>query len=166
MIDIRKFKMEECGEFITNQLADINDFELLILKGHILVEYMLNCYLESISNIKDSDFFREKLTFSMKLNMARHFGELGNKEENINQEVQLLNKLRNDIAHNLSYNEKHLSEFYSHLGKKNTRFKSSDVFENEFEKFKSSILFLCGAIFTAYKLNTDKEDVDNYLKET
>ncbi|KIA92462.1 hypothetical protein OA93_23280 [Flavobacterium sp. KMS] len=161
MEPLRNLKIKQYQELFIKELNDIDDFNLLILKGHILVEYIINLYLESLSNKKEPDFFKENYTFSLKLGLLKHFGNIGGELINLYEELHLLNKLRNDIAHKLQYQERHLTDFYTHLSKKELIFKNND-FDNELEKFKHAIFFLLGIFVAAYVQNVDKTDYDNY----
>lgn len=109
MKELRSYSMEQFDEFCSSELSGITDIQLLILKGHIIVEYTLNCYLEAISKSDDTDFFHENFSFIDKIKILKHFGELGDKNENLIKELTLLNKLRNEIAHSLKFNRKHLA---------------------------------------------------------
>ena len=165
MNTLRNLKMEDYQKFVLEHLSDIPNLELLILKGHILVEYAINLYLESLSKANQSDFFKENFTFSNKLTILKHFGNLGSKDDNLYQEIHLLNKLRNDIAHKLTYNEKHLQDFFSHIGNKYPMI-NNDTYTLKTKKFIGAISFICGAIFSAYKFRTDKADLDKFLSES
>ena len=164
MDEIRNYSMNQFNEFTIKELAGITDIQLLILKGHIIVEYTLNCYLESISKSEDPDFFTETFSFANKVKIAKHFGQLGD-DENLIKELTLLNKLRNDIAHSLNYNKKHLDELFGEVRKKtkNTSFTNSPL--TEIERTRYAVAFISGATFGAYKFHTDKKDLDNFLGE-
>lgn len=155
--------MDEFAKFADNELDGIIDIQLLILKGHILVEYTLNCYLESISKAESSDFFAENFTFANKVKIANHFGQLGGKKENLIKELTLLNKLRNDIAHSLTYSEKHLEELFSELKKKN----ATDFFSLPNQTLKDKLIgalsFISGAIFAAYRFQINPKELDEYI---
>ncbi len=135
----------------------------MILKGHILVEYSVNCYLESLSKIHDPDFFKERFTFAEKLNIAKHFGPLGNEQDNLYQEIFLLNRLRNSIAHTLTFDSNVVRELFAELAKKNPKFNDVSAYKSDRERFVGAISFICGAVFAFYKLNTDKEDLNDFI---
>jgi hypothetical protein len=162
---IRKYTMQEFKDFIQNEVVTINDTSLLILKSHIIVEYTMNCYLEAISKSDDSDFFKENFSFSEKIKMVKYFGELGNKEENLIKELTLLNKLRNDIAHSLTYNQIHLNELFAELEKKNPKGFYSNKLKSDNEKIVGAVAFLCGAIFSGYKRIKNPDELDAFLEE-
>lgn len=157
--------MEEFGDFVAKKLLGITDMSLLILKGHVIVEYTLNCYLESISKSSSPDFFKENFSFANKTKIAKHFGNLGSLEQTLNEELVLLNKLRNSIAHTLDYNEKHLEELFVALGKKNPTGDFLDTKLNVEVKFKDAIGFITGVVFGEYKYHTDREDFEQFVKE-
>jgi hypothetical protein len=56
MEKFRSMSMEQLDEFIYNEFTNIENMDLVILKGHIITEFLLNCYLESISQVDNSDF--------------------------------------------------------------------------------------------------------------
>lgn len=161
MNDIRDFSMEQFQEFVINQVKQITDIELLILKGHILVEYALNCYLESLSKLDKSDFFKDRFTFWIKVNMARHFGHFSKSGEVLFKGLSLLNQLRNQIAHTLSYSEPILQELYNETSK-NMKPRTNELTSSQ-QKLITSIIFICGALFSLYKFSTDKDGLEEFL---
>src|SRR5659263_195924 len=104
MKEVSNLNIEEFRKFITEQLSAINNFELMILKGHILTEYTINLYIDSISNKNNPDFCDGNTSYSLKLKVLENFGKsIGNANTNFFEELNMLNKLRNDIAHKLKY---------------------------------------------------------------
>ena len=165
MQEIKKYSTEEFVNFSTGELNEISDVQLLILKGHILVEYCLNCYLESVSTSENSDFFKkDKMNFSTKLKVLKHFTTFGS-DADIIEELIMLNSIRNEIAHSLSYNENLLKKLFAEIKKKSP----SGIFLNPNSNIKAkiigSIAFINGALFGAYKYNTDKKDIESYLNK-
>ncbi|MDP1760508.1 MAG: hypothetical protein Q8L01_03660 [Candidatus Woesebacteria bacterium] len=96
--------------------------------------------------------------------MASHFGQFS-KKDNLYHGINLLNKLRNDIAHSLTYNDKHLEDYYSYIFNKNPELKDLNINKTEIEKFKISVAYLCGIVFAFYKYKTDKKDAKRFLKK-
>jgi len=164
MEEIKKYSTEQFVIFSTNELQQINDIQLLILKGHILVEYSLNCYLESISINKNSDFFKkDKMNFSTKLKVLKHFTVFG-RDADIVAELVMLNSIRNEIAHSLNYNENLLKKLFAEISKKSPEGVLSNPNSNIKEKIIASIAFINGALFGAYKFNTEKKDIEEYIR--
>ena len=164
-INMEKFRsmtMREFDDFLYNELNDITNIDLIILRGHIITETLLNLYLESISQVDNSDFSKENFSFEKKVKIAKHFGHLGSKDDNLINELFLLNKLRNSIAHTLTINKTYLYEFFTELVKKNPSIKG---YTDERNKLIASIAFISGAIQGAYKLKTNPEEFNKYLKE-
>lgn len=159
---IRNLTLDKFHEFTESQLAEINDLELLIIKGHILVEYTINCYLEAISNSTNSDFFNENFSFSNKIKIIKHFGNLGDENDNLIKELTILNRIRNDIAHSLTYKKAHLNELFSELAKKNPSGFIANKNNSIKIRFIGSISFLTGAIFTAYKYYTNPKELNKF----
>ena len=165
MDQIRNYTIEEFIEFSIKELSSINDIQLLILKGHILVEYSLNCYLEAKSTNKEPDFFKERFNFSAKVNIAKYFRTLGSVNDDIIKELNILNKIRNEIAHSLTYNEKLLNQLFSEINKKSPNGIFSKPNTSIKEKIIGSIAFINGALFGGYKYYTDNKDLNNYLEK-
>lgn len=163
MDKIRNYSIQEFIDFSIKELSSINDIPLLILKGHILVEYSLNCYLEAKSINKESNFFKEQFTFATKVKIAKHFTVLGSTNDDIIKEINILNKIRNEIAHKLTYNENLLTQLFSEVKKKSPKGIFSKRDAPIKEKIIGAIAFINGALFGAYKLYTDNEDLENYL---
>lgn len=165
MEKFRNMTMDEFDEFSYNELKDIENIDLIILKGHIIIEHLLNCYLESISQVDNTDFSKENFSFGEKVKIAKHFGQLGSKDDNLINGLFLLNKLRNSIAHSLTINKTYLNDFFSELAKKNP---SINRYPDERNKLVASISFINGAILGAYKLKNNPEELqhdnDEFLK--
>lgn len=164
MNKIRDFSIQEFVDFSAKELRDIDDIQLLILKGHILVEYSLNCYLEANAKGENSDFFKERFTFSNKIKIAKHFTILGDRNDNLLKELQLLNKVRNEIAHSLNYSESVLNELISEVKKKSPDRKLYDEMSLK-EQFIGAIGFITGALFGGFKFYTNREDLDDFIEE-
>ena len=90
-------------------LFDCRDTDNLIIKGHILTEYAMNYYIE-LSSIEKINLNESRFTYSNKIDIVKMFG-LFKKHTTLNNELKLLNKLRNSIAHKLKYDEQILIEF-------------------------------------------------------
>lgn len=48
MENIRDLNEDEFGCFLTAELSQLKDVTLVLLKGHLFIEFAINCYLESI----------------------------------------------------------------------------------------------------------------------
>ncbi|PQJ73626.1 hypothetical protein [Polaribacter butkevichii] len=163
MEKIRNYSEDEYGLFIMSELTKIEDIELTILKGHIFTEFTLNCYLESISTNNDSNFFKENFSYSAKTKLLRLFGELNtNKGELIIKSLNVLNKLRNTIAHSLDVNEQLIVEFLAILRKispNKGNFNNTD--SPILYRLEGGIAFICGIIFSRYCINRNKKTKPN-----
>ena len=165
MEEIRNYTDDEFGFFIISELTDLKDIELTILKGHILTEFAINCYLESISENQKSDFFKENFTYSSKIKILRHFGNYsGPGGEYIIKSLEILNKLRNTIAHSLTINHNLIKEFLATL-KKISPLKGNFNKESlpEQNRLESGIAFVCGMIFGRYCEIRDKKTKPNTI---
>jgi hypothetical protein len=95
---------KEYQDLLFSELDNITDLELLILKGHILVEYSLNKFINEVNN-GGVDIDKINFTFHKKITIAEILG-LFNKKDFLKQSIVDINKLRNQIAHTLTYEEK------------------------------------------------------------
>lgn len=106
-------------------LYDCRDTNNLIIKGHILTEYAMNYFIEM--NSKEKISLKElRFTYSNKIDIVRILG-LFKDNEFLYNELKLLNKLRNSIAHKLKYDEKTLEEFLKGFEKHKNFFKSEKL---------------------------------------
>lgn len=94
--------MSVTKEIVISHLINCKDTDNLIIKGHILTEHFLNKYIDakSIEKIDKS----AKFSYHQKLEIAQLVG-LFKKNRGLKNELTLLNKLRNSIAHNLEYDK-------------------------------------------------------------
>ena len=102
-----KFGTLTNGEWLQLMLDHIGkakDNETIILKGHLLMEYVLNGWIER-SNVDLTDAYKG-FSFSHKLKMFSIFCHT-----ELIDEMRQLNKLRNNIAHTLEYNESDVDKF-------------------------------------------------------
>lgn len=106
-------------------LYDCRDTDNLIIKGHILTEYAMNFFIE-MSSVEKIDLKEIRFTYSNKIDIVRILG-LFKKNEFLYNELKLLNKLRNSIAHRLKYDEKVLSDFLKGFERHRGNFKSDKV---------------------------------------
>lgn len=105
MKGIKDFPKKEYINYLFHEFEKIQDPQLIILKGHILLEYILNIYLSSHTNVEDHDFSKEKFNFYEKTRLLYLFGSENDIIESIYEGFNLLNKIRNNISHDLSYQE-------------------------------------------------------------
>ena len=107
----------EIFDKLHSHLGNCIDIDNLIIKGHILTEHALNFYIEKLAIEKlDKD---SRLTYTAKIEVAQVLG-LFKKRKGLRLELRLLNKLRNSIAHNLTYDDKIFNELlksYTKLAK-------------------------------------------------
>ena len=101
----RTEKRELLEEFINNfekllknELPKARRLDLVILKCHIIIEYVLNKYIE-FRCISKTDVSKERFTFSQKISLVHMFGNFSN--PTIIPSIEVINKLRNKVAHTL-----------------------------------------------------------------
>lgn len=103
---------EQIGKRIESflpHLMNCRDTDNLIIKGHILTEHALNFYINMLSEEK-INFDKINFTYANKVQIAKILG-LYKKFPDLLEELTLLNKLRNSLAHRLKYDEKVLENF-------------------------------------------------------
>jgi hypothetical protein len=89
-----------------DQLRFIKDPELLILKGHLLVEHLLNELLTKFDKSGEATDSLLRFKFSDKLIIAKTLGVfLYPSGKHIFENVYKLNVLRNKLSHNLHYDK-------------------------------------------------------------
>jgi hypothetical protein len=98
-----------------NLLSEINDLELTLLKSHLLVEEALTEAI--VAKAEQPKYILEaRLTFANKFNLVRSF--YGSScEPSVWKALNLLNKSRNQLAHNLTTDEinEHINVFVGHV---------------------------------------------------
>lgn len=151
LLQIREYNYQEFENFILSELEEISDFELVILKGHIITEFTLNCYLEILSNNSDADFFKENFSFDSKIKILSHFGDVNEEDEPLLKALKLLNKVRNGIAHTLDINIQLVKEFLAFIEMHSADeklFERGDQFIKH--NFLAAIGYLSGYLFLRF----------------
>ncbi len=150
---IQKMSDPEFENLLLNELDNIEDLELLIIKGHILIEYSLNKFINDVNdggiNIDKTSFtFHNKITISELLGLFKRV-------DSLKQSIIDVNKLRNQIAHTLSYEKKLLKkliEIFIEIDEPN-----SGIFKenSDFQNFYNIVIAICGLII-GRKIATEK----------
>lgn len=91
-------ELDDYYRFLNEYLFRINDIELLILKGHNLVENAMNRYIQDLA-VRPEEFYKQNLTFAEKLGIMKFLTVI---HLNIFERLTLLNKVRNQLSHNLN----------------------------------------------------------------
>lgn len=137
-------------DLIIKHLGTCRDFDNLILKGHLLIEHLLNEYILSESKEK-IDLKKMNFTFYQKLNICKILG-LFSLNKTIYKSIERLNSLRNSVTHRLEYDKDILSKFIEFTY---NRFPNPEIFVGEslygkeFSQFYISILILYSEIKTS-----------------
>lgn len=101
--------IKERIESFLPHLIKCKDTDNLIIKGHILTEHALNFYIEMLS-VEKINISKTKFTYANKVEISKILG-LFKKYPELLEELTLLNKLRNSLAHRLRYDENTLTSF-------------------------------------------------------
>ena len=153
------FTSKDFQTMIYDQLVRCNDAELLILKGHTLIEYMLNHFLDMSSN-SGIDFDISRFTFSQKTHL---FEILGQRTKEISDDIKVVNKLRNEIAHKLTYNKDELETLISSVLKRLTSLNKSIETTGMNGKIMSVVIYICGNLYAHIEGQKKRKEVLNDL---
>ena len=107
---LKVYTGKEFYKLTVDTLVECKSIDLLILKGHVLVEYIFNMSLLINSKSVDNDYI-DRMAFSQKQNLLNKLILEEPLSKQQNDDINLLNQLRNDIAHRLTYNKQHLQAF-------------------------------------------------------
>ncbi len=67
---------EEFKTLIKKNIMKINNLDLIILKGHLLIEFLINKFLQPHSDDETLDISKENFQFHQKLKICKMFGIL------------------------------------------------------------------------------------------
>jgi hypothetical protein len=120
----KDFKTEdEWQDYCLTQLTNCKDHEFAIVKGHILMEYLLNYFIEQSNTEKKIQVRR--FTFNHKVRIYEIFCTTSLAVPYLD----FINMMRNEIAHEMGANDEMLKEFY----KMGYRFlKGDEKYEHKF----------------------------------
>ena len=108
----KKISDEEFYPFIKKELDEIKDLQMLILKGHIIVEYSLNKFIDDIAD-NSFDIFKENFQFSQKVKICKALGLFAPRHRPLEEIILTLNKVRNSIAHYLEFDQDEFKKLIS-----------------------------------------------------
>jgi hypothetical protein len=107
-ISLARAAAKEIEQKCKTALPRTRSLELLILKCHIIIEFALESYIHTVSTPTLTD--RElAMSFAEKLNVAYILG-LGSGDATLLPSIELLNQIRNKMAHKLIVDEVKLDE--------------------------------------------------------
>lgn len=127
--------------FFLEHLSKCSDIEMTVIKGQILVEYELNRFILVASKKKDV-YNDSQFTFFQKCKIASILGL----PELLTEDMLLLNNIRNQIAHKLSYKKESLDLLLERSKKKMSDAKLAVANKSTFE-LKDTITFICSVTF-------------------
>src|SRR5258708_9990276 len=144
-----KFNKEESSKFshlILSQLKGISHIDLLIIKGHILIEYAMNKFIDDFSehnkSIEDTRF-----TFYQKVQICKILGLFFIKEnDELEIEIIALNKLRNEIAHKLTFTRETLETLFKYHPDEEKVLERFKPHTRDLKMLRWIIMFMCGNI--------------------
>jgi hypothetical protein len=138
-------ELDKYGKLIFEHLEKCYDVEMTIIKGQILIEHLLDRFIESSIKIP-KEFDRSRFTFSEKLQFSLMLGL----PKGIKEEITLIYKLRNQIAHKLSYDNDQLLSLLKKISRYHKIQKEGIplIIETRF-----AISFICGVVYAAVMVN-------------
>lgn len=139
---------ENFKDFIYDNLIVIENIELLILKGHVLIEYSINKYIQELSD-KEFDIYDENLLFIQKIKISKSLGLFnGAKQKELLDLLLHLNKIRNTVAHFLEFDKNEINKLIINFQKFNHEKKIIKITDEEDirKKLIEMINSLCGFI--------------------
>jgi len=141
-----KFKdpmKEDLFQKFRKHFPNTKNIVLLILKGHLIIEEEMN-ELISLASLNSKKLERAKLTYFQKICLLTAL--YPTRLHDTFYSIELLNELRNKIAHNLDHKETNflIERFLKTLEDQ----ERLDEYKEEpiYKRLKSSIAFLCGGI--------------------
>lgn len=153
-----KIKDEDFGILIFKEIESITDLELLILKGHILVEYSMNKFIEDIAD-ESFDIYKENFPFGQKTKICKALGLFRSTMHPLEEIITTLNKIRNSIAHYLEFDESELQKLISLYKKISHKVNPIQESGDNFEIVKELIQTICGRIIG---IKMGKEKIEAY----
>jgi hypothetical protein len=93
----------DTAERLFEHLPKSDDLTLIILKGHLLVEELMNEILQ-VTLTEPAELWKAKLSFDQRLCLLNALGLLKMKNLDYRNAIKRLNTLRNEVAHNLGEN--------------------------------------------------------------
>ena len=144
-------ELEKRAEEFASDFKKFTEIEGIIIRGHIVVERQLIKAIERTVS-KPKEFEPERLSFSNKLMLTNMLGV----SDVFKKELNALNKLRNQVAHSLKYDDKLIDLIIKEVNNKEQIIDLKKITE---EKLGTAISFISGAISQSSLF-----DKKNYLK--
>jgi hypothetical protein len=156
-----KLNPDEFRKLLIGELKSIKNLELLILKSHLLVEYLLNSFIETHSNSDEFSISETSFQFHHKLKICMLFGVFENKNDEKLQQILLLNKIRNHVSHTLIIDKTLVENFLKYSDQKE-EYKKPYSDQDIIKMFKQLIIYLCGYLVGTFQVQIQLE---NELKQ-
>lgn len=148
-------------ENLRKHLLHLHDSDLIVLKGHLLVEEQI-IRLVKLNLVNSGNFKNLKNGFKHNVELLWCLSNLGADESSLKSSILQLNGIRNKIAHDLNYEdlEKDLGawacKYLEHTPK--TLHKNKKVFRNTTVRALASLIgLLCGIAEATELLKRDKK---------
>jgi DNA-binding transcriptional MerR regulator len=153
-------ELKKYQKLVFENLDKCQDIDLLIIKGQIIIEHHLNRFI--VASVKNPKEYNDtKFSFAQKIQLSKMLGL----SIEVIEELTIINKLRNQIAHRLAYNENQLDILISRIA---NYYPSLIKNKSKFIALKSGLVFLCGALYEAVAINRPDflKILDNELEQS
>src|SRR5580700_8136058 len=134
---------DKFSKLLLEQVKGATHVDLLIIKGHILVEYVMNKFIDTFSkhNQAAQDI---RFTFYQKIHVCKILGLFySNESDRLEQQVLILNKLRNEIAHKLSFKRSLLEDLFRHYPDEENVLERFKPKTRDLKKLRWIIVYIC-----------------------
>jgi hypothetical protein len=136
----------EFRSFILSNLMPISDIQLLIIKGHILIEYSLNKYISRCSS-GSFDINSTSFSFFNTIQIADALGLfLESEPDTLKEQIKIISTLRNEIAHQMSFNKNEIKSLINTFLSDTTISNIIKKKKSDLDILKSIIVFICGQV--------------------
>lgn len=148
----KDFTDKQWNDLLVTQMSKIDEVDLVVLRGHTLLEYLLNHFIEKTNQKVEVDV--ERIQFSTK---AKIFSVFCPNE--FDERILLLNRIRNDIAHRLEVRKELFKEFFH---------RDKEDFENGIDSYTpvdvaGRVIHLLGAVHRRIQLYFNEEKIKEEL---
>lgn len=157
----KDIKDQDFEELLNKQLNGIETIELMVLKGQILIAYSINKFIAD-TNESNLDIDKVGFTFSNKIKVAELLG-LFNHNDRTKESINIVNKIRNQIAHQLTFDDEKLQDLLKIYIKLGVKGGGIDKTQSDLENLRGVIIAICGLVM-GKKIGREKSNA--FTKQT
>jgi hypothetical protein len=154
--ETKKIDYEELANVIEQHAVDIENLEFLVLKGHLLIEHVMEIGIEAITFEKS--ITKRRFPFEAKVNIAHSLGLLYTIDSrDLYHEILQFNNLRNKIAHSLEYDKNELNKLFQlfpSFDKKQLN-EIKDEEKRQIKMLEQMVIEICGHMIMTLELKIE-----------